>query len=386
MTDFPFLPFALPSIGDDEIREVVEVMRSGWLTTGAKTAAFEAAFAAYVGVPHARALSSCTAALHVALVAAGIGEGDEVVVPSLTFAATANVVDQVGARPVFAEVDDLTLDVTAETLAERIGPKTRAVIPVHYAGLPCDLTALRALCDARGLLLIEDAAHAVGAMHRGDKIGSHGDLVAFSFYANKNLTTGEGGMLTTRSEDLARRIETLRLHGMSKDAWKRYSAEGSWRYDILEAGFKYNLPDLCAAIGLVQLRRLEELTARRNRLAAFYRSALADLPGLKLQAQAPEGDRHAYHLFVVRLSKKRGTPSRDEAIRALASRRIGFSVHFIPLHTMTHYRERWGTRVGDLPVTERVAEELLSLPLYPDMTDADADRVVGAVREAFHGG
>lgn len=383
MADEEFLPFAIPTIGDDEIREVVETLRAGWITTGPRTHAFERAFAEYVGVPHARAVNSCTAALHIALVAQGVGPGDEVVTSALTFAATGNVIDQVGARPVFAEVEEATLNVSAATLAPRLSEQTKAVILVHYAGLPCDIEPVRALCAERGIAVIEDAAHAVGARHRGKPIGSHSDAVAFSFYANKNMTTGEGGMLTTPSADFAHRVESLRLHGMSRDAWKRYSVEGSWRYDILEAGFKYNLNDIGAALGLVQLKRLEEFTARRNALAELYRARLSRLDGLAFQAVAPREDRHAYHLFVVRLSAQRGTPSRDRVIEVFRAHNIGFSVHFIPLHTMTHYRERWGWKVGDLPVTERLGEELLSLPLFPSMKDGDVDRVCRAVEEAF---
>lgn len=379
----PFLPFAAPSIGEDEIAAVSQVLREGWVTSGPKTQAFERAFADYVGVPFARAVNSCTAALHIMLVASGVGPGDEVVIPSLTFAATGNVVDHVGARPVFADVDPATLNVTRETVEAAITAKTRAVIVVHYAGLAVQLDEIAELCRARGILLLEDAAHAAGTHYKGRPIGSHTDGVSFSFYANKNLTTGEGGMLTARSPELARRFESLRLHGMSRDAWKRYTATGSWRYDIEEAGFKYNLGDIASAIGLVQLARLESFITRRNELATRMRKRLAALPGLEFQSFAPAGDRHAYHLFVVRLSTARGTPDRDAVMKSLAENRIGYSVHFIPLHTMSFYRERCRPPAGALTTTEKVADELLSLPLYPAMTDADADRVCSAVEAAF---
>ncbi|MFO0555093.1 MAG: DegT/DnrJ/EryC1/StrS aminotransferase family protein [Polyangiaceae bacterium] len=382
-SDAPHIPFSAPSIGDEEIAEVEKAMREGWVTTGPRAIAFEKAFADYVGVPYARAVNSCTAALHIMLVASGVGPGDEVVIPSLTFAATGNVVEHVGATPVFADVDERTLCVTAAAIEAKLTPRTKAVILVHYAGLACPIDEVRALCEKRCILVMEDAAHAVGTRYRGKLVGAHTEGVSFSFYANKNMTTGEGGMLTTTREDLARRFESLRLHGMSKDAWKRYTAAGTWRYDIVESGFKYNLGDIAAAIGLVQLRKLEGFITRRNELAAELRKNLADLPGVEFQALAPEGDRHAYHLFVVRLSTARGTPDRETMIGALRARNVGFSVHFIPLHTMSHYKERWPDAGRELPVTERIADELLSLPLYPGMTSSDVDRVTTAVRSAF---
>jgi dTDP-4-amino-4,6-dideoxygalactose transaminase len=382
-TELPFISFAAPSLDDEEIAEVSGAIRDGWVTTGPRTIAFEKAFAEYVGVPYAKSVNSCTAALHITLVAHDVGPGDEVVLPALTFAATGNVVEHVGATPVFADVDPSTLNVTAETIAAKLTPRTKAVILVHYAGLPCPIDEVKALCAPRGIVVLEDAAHAVGTRYKNAPIGGHTEGVSFSFYANKNMTTGEGGMLTTSSEALAKRFEILRLHGMSKDAWKRYAAGGSWRYDILEAGFKYNMSDLNSALGLVQLRKLERFIERRNAIAASYRAALGDLPGILFQAEAHAGDRHAYHLFVVRLSPTRGTPSREEVMAKLGERRVGCSVHFIPLHTMTHYRERWPEAGRDLPVTDAIGEELLSLPLHPGLDEGQIARVVSAVRESF---
>src|SRR5439155_5831227 len=314
---------------------------------------------------------------------AGVGPGDEVVTTSLTFAATGNVIEHVGARPVFAEVESDTLDIGARTIRERLTSRTRAVVVVHYGGLPCDLEPVRRLCHERRLALIEDAAHAVGARYRDQPIGGHGNTACFSFYANKNMTTGEGGMLTTDDEAVAERVQELRLHGMSRDAWGRYAAAGSWRYDIGTAGFKCNMTDIAAALGLVQLERLDGFIERRAALAALYRRNLADLPGVRFQHLGQPGTRHAYHLFVIRLASAEGAPRRDAVLAALGAQRVGFSVHFLPLHRMSHHAERWGYRAGDLPLTERLGEELLSLPLYPDMVEADVERVAASVRSAF---
>lgn len=383
MTKLPPKTFAAPSIGEEEIAEVVATLREGWVTTGPRTLAFERAFAEHAGVEFARAVSSCTAALHIRLVSMGVGPGDDVVLPSLTFAATGNVVEHVGARPVFADVDEMTWNVTPRTVEEALTPRTKVVVMVHYAGLPCPIAPIKELCESRGIQVMEDAAHAVGARHAGRPIGSHTEGVSFSFYANKNMTTGEGGMLTTSDPDLARRFETLRLHGMSKDAWKRYSAGGSWRYDILEPGYKCNMSDIQAALGLVQLRRLESFIERRNLLVDRYRRKLEGVDCVRFQSRAPDGDRHAYHLAAVRLIREKGAPPREQVINALTARSIPFSVHFIPLHTMSHYRAKHPeTR---LPTTEALGEELLSLPLYPDMTEEQVDLVSSGLREALRG-
>jgi dTDP-4-amino-4,6-dideoxygalactose transaminase len=316
------------------------------------------------------------------LAAAGVGPGDEVVVPALTFAATANVVEHVGARVVFADVDAVTLNITAQTIERKLSPRTKAVIVVHYAGLACDMMAIGELCTAKKLVLLEDAAHAVGTRHRGANIGTHTEGVAFSFYANKNMTTGEGGMLTTSNEELANRLRVMRLHGMSRDAWKRYTAVGAWRYDIIEAGYKYNMSDLNAAIGLVQMRKLEGFIERRGVIARRYRDGLADLP-VVLQSEAPAGDRHAYHLLVLRVSGARSAVPRDMLMGALAENEIGYSVHFIPLHMMSHFRAQCPDAGRELPVCDRLADELISLPMHPGLSDGDVDRVIGVIRGVF---
>jgi dTDP-4-amino-4,6-dideoxygalactose transaminase len=382
-TETPFLPFAKPTLGAAEQAAVADALASGWVTIGPKTGEFEKAFAAYTGAPEAVAMNSCTAALHLALVGLGVGPGDEVVTSPLTFAATGNVIAHTGARPVFADVDEQSWNLDPEAARRACTERTKAIIIVHYAGLPAEMGAFRRLADERGLALIEDAAHAVGTMVNGRQVGADSEVACFSFYANKNMTTGEGGMLTTTREDVAACARTHRLHGLSRDAWRRYMEEGSWRYDVVGAGFKYNMNDIAAAMGLVQLGRLESFLEARRRIVERYREDLSDLAGLSFQREEREGERHAHHIFAVRLRRDAGAPPRDEVIRSLKAGRIGFSVHFLPLHLMKHYREQWGYGPGRFPITEALGEELLSLPLFPEMTEDDVDRVVASVRTAW---
>jgi dTDP-4-amino-4,6-dideoxygalactose transaminase len=374
----PPLPYNRPAIGEEEIAEVVDALRSGWLTTGPKTARFEQEFAAYTGAAHALALNSATAALHLALEAAGIGPGDEVITTPLTFAACANVIVQLGARPVLADVcaDDLNID-PAE-VERRVTPRTRAVMAVHFAGQPCRMDALLDLAARRRLFLLEDAAHAAGAAYRGRRVGAIGDATAFSFYATKNLTTGEGGMLTTNRADVADRVRLMALHGMSRDAWQRYERGGSWYYEVVAPGYKYNMSDIMAALGLVQLRRLAALNRRRAELAARLTAALRDCEALELPAARPEVE-HVWHLYVIRLRREVLRLDRAAFVEELARRGIGTSVHFIPIHYHPYYREGFGFRPGDFPVAEDAYARIVSLPLYPGMSDADADRVAAAV-------
>lgn len=374
------LPYNRPDITEEEIAAVVETLRSGWLTTGPRVARFEEEFAAYVGARHAVAVNSATAALHLALDAAGIGPGDEVITTPLTFAACANVIVQQGARPVLADVspDDLNLD--PEQVERRITPRTRAVMAVHYAGQPCRMDALLAIARRHGLFLIEDAAHAAGAAYRGQMIGSLGDATAFSFYATKNLTTGEGGMLTTNRPEVAERARLMTLHGMSRDAWKRYAHGGSWYYEVVAPGYKYNMSDLQAALGLVQLRRLATMNARRAVLAARLTAHLSDCEAVQPPAARPEVQ-HVWHLYVIRLRLEMLRIDRAAFIEELARRGIGTSVHFIPIHYHPYYREGFGFRRGDFPVAEDAYERIVSLPLYPAMSEADVDRVAEAVRD-----
>jgi dTDP-4-amino-4,6-dideoxygalactose transaminase len=377
----PRIPFARPALGEEEIAEVVDTLRSGWLTTGPKTARFETEFAAAIGVPHALATNSCTGALHLALEALGVGPGDEVITSTFTFAATANVIVHCGARPVFADVDPATLCLDPADVEARMGPRTRAVVAVHYAGQMADVRALRALCDARGLFLVEDAAHALGASLDGGNAGTWGDAAGFSFYANKNLTTGEGGMLTTPRADVLLRARPLRLQGMSRDVYRRSGGDAgpeafpSWRYEIVAAGHKYPMSDVQAALGIHQLRKLDGFQAARRRLAARYRAGLARVPGLSLPPESPPGMVHAYHLFVVRIARDAWL-DRDRLFSELTARGIEPSVHFVPLHLQPYFQEAWHTRAGEYPRAEAAFAEVLSLPLFPTLAEADQDRVI----------
>ncbi len=373
-----FLPFCLPDITDAEIAEVVDTLRSGWLTTGPKTQLFEERFRVYVGSQHAIALSSCTAGLHLALVAANIGAGDEVIVPTFTFCATANVVVHTGAKPILADVRPGDLNLDPDDVRRKITPRTRAIIPVHLAGHPCDMDALLAIAEQYGLLVIEDAAHAVGADYQGRKVGSIGDITVFSFYATKNLTTGEGGMITTDDAVIAERVRLLSLHGMSHDAWKRYSAEGSWYYEVLDAGYKYNMTDLQAALGLHQLARLEGFLEVRGRLAGLYTAAFSQMPEI-IVPEVAEDVRHAWHLYFIRLQPGTLQLNRNQFIEALRQANIGTSVHFIPIHRHPYYRERYGYSPIDFPVADAAYQSIISLPLYTRMTVEDVNDVIGAV-------
>lgn len=374
-----FLPYCLPQIGEEEIAEVVDSLRSGWLTTGPKVKRFEADFAAYAGARHAIAVNSCTAALHLALAGCGIGRGDEVIVPTLTFCATANVVEHLGARPVIVDVDEYGL-LRAETAERAITPRTRAIIPVHFAGQACDLDPLCALARRYGLSLIEDAAHAVGASYRGRRIGTHGRATAFSFYATKNLSTGEGGMITTNDDGLAALARRLSLHGMSRDAWNRYSESGSWYYEVTEPGYKANLTDLQASLGIHQLRKLDGFSARRRQIAQAYTRALAPYRCLRLPTELP-GRVHVYHLYPVQLDTTALSINRSAFIEQMGRRRIGTSVHFIPLHRHPYYRDRYQLREADFPNAEAYYAGCVSLPLYPRMTDGDVQDVITAAGE-----
>jgi dTDP-4-amino-4,6-dideoxygalactose transaminase len=373
-----FLPFALPWIEEDEISEVVDSLRSGWISTGPKVKRFEDAFARFIGAPFAVALSSCTAALHLGLCIAGIGAGDQVITTPLTFASTANVVLHLGARPIFADIaPDLTIDPTE--IARRITPRTKAIVPVHYAGQPCRMDEILSLAERHGLLVLEDSAHAVAAAYRGRRVGTIGDMTAFSFYAIKNLTTAEGGMLTLKDEALAQKARLMALHGMSRDAWKRYTSAGSWYYEIVYPGFKYNMTDIQASLGLVQLTKIEKMQAIRSRYAAMYNEAFASLPEIRVPVVRPEVE-HAWHLYVIQIDPQALAIDRAQFIEALRAENIGTSVHFIPVHLHPYYRETFGYQRGDYPIAEAVYDRIISLPLYPKMTEADVQSVIAAVR------
>lgn len=373
-----FLPYSLPWIGEEEINEVVDSLRSGWVTAGPKVKRFECDFAAYIGAEHAIAVNSCTAALHVSLAALGIGPGDEVIVPTMTFCSTANVVVHLGATPVLVDVDE-SLQMDTAAAARAVSARTKAIMPVHYGGQSCGLEPLLALCREHNLRLVEDAAHAAGSRYRGRRIGTHGDAAAFSFYATKNMTTGEGGMITTADAALAERMRLLALHGMSKDAWKRYGAHGSWEYEVLAPGYKNNMTDLQASLGIHQLRRLDGFIARRQEIAAQYGAAFAGVPELILPLELADRN-HVYHLYPLQLRLERLTLDRAGFVNALQMAGIGASVHFIPVHRHPYYAGAYGCKRHEFPVAERIYERLLSLPLYPKMTPADVDDVIGTVR------
>jgi dTDP-4-amino-4,6-dideoxygalactose transaminase len=382
----PFLPFALPDIGEDEIAEVVDTMRSGWLTTGPKTRQFEQEFAAFAGSDvEAMAVNSATAGLHLALEAAGVQSGDEVITTTYTFTATAEVVRYLDAHPVLADISPETLNIDPKAVERAVTPRTKAIIPVHFGGLACDMEAILSIAGRHGLKVIEDAAHAFPCVYRGTRIGAlPSDAAVFSFYATKTLATGEGGMIVTRDPELARRCRVMRLHGIDRDAFNRYRSEKpAWFYSVIAPGFKYNMPDLAAAIGLHQLRRGLALQAQRQRMAERYDAAFADLP-LLLPPKAPPGDLHAWHLYVIRLTDD-APVSRDAFIEQLAQRGIGASVHFIPLHLHPYWQETYRLRPEDFPCAQRVFERCVSLPLYTRMTEGDQARVIDAVREILRG-
>lgn len=392
------LPFYKPLIAREDIAQLVEAIESGWLTTGPKTLEFETAIARYVGAPFAVGVTSCTAAMHLALIAMGVGQGDVVITSPITFPATANVIEHCGARPVFIDVepDTLLLDVAALeaflATPQRQGvdgERVKAIIPVHFAGQPCDMDRVFALASQYGLAVIEDSAHALGAEFQGYKVGSnyglgfHGEWAScFSFYATKNITAGEGGMLTTDSAELADQLTMLRLHGISRDAWKRYQVAGYQHYEVLFPGYKYNMFDLQASLALPQLVRIEDWQRRREAYSALYNQGFAGIDGLQpLQTKADR--RSSYHLYVMMIDSAHLGLARDEILNRLAAEGIGIGVHFRSLTVQKFYREKYGFKRGDHPVAEKVSDQVLSLPLYPAMTEGDVERVIRAVRKVI---
>jgi perosamine synthetase len=375
-----FLPFHRPWIDEDEIQEVVHTLRSGWLTMGPKTMEFEKRFAEYVGAKHAVAVNSATAGLHLALDVIGLQPDDEVITSVYTFTSSASVVLHHKARPVLVDVEPVTLTMDPEEVRRRIGPRTRAIMPVHFAGAPCDMDPLQELASRHGLTVVEDAAHALPTRYRQRMVGAIGDLTVFSFYAVKNLTTGEGGMITTDSGEYADLLRTRRLHGISRDAWKRYTAEGSWYYEVDYPGYKCNMTDIGAALGLQQLRKLDRFHSLRHAHAMLYQRGLSDLPELILP-ETPSYAQHAWHLYVIRLQRGRLTIGRDAFFELLREANIGASVHFIPLHIHPYYRRMFEYRPEDFPQALRAYEGAISLPLYPRMTEDDVWEVIHVVRD-----
>ena len=372
------IPFHVPSIGEEEVLAVSDTLRSGWITTGPQTLQFEEEFAAYVGAPHAVACCSGTAALHLALRAFGIGPGDEVVTTPYTFVASTETILYVGAKPVFVDVEPGTLNMDPEAVEAAITPRTKAILPVHIAGFPCEMDRITEIAARRGLRVLDDAAHALPASFRGRRIGSIGDATAFSFYATKNLTTGEGGMVTTGDPKLAEKMRVLRLHGIQGDAWKRYTKGGRWFYEVVDQGYKYNMSDIQAAMGRVQLRKLDALDLVRREHARRFRRAFADLP-LVLQRDDDEDRRSALHLFIVRLDPARTGWSREGLIEALREEGIYTSVHFIPVHLHPYYRDL-GFRRGMFPVAEAAYDQAITLPFYPAMAPTSLERLLEVVR------
>jgi dTDP-4-amino-4,6-dideoxygalactose transaminase len=426
MPDNP-IPFHRPLLDDDDIAQVTKCLRSGWLTTGQRTMEFEKNFAEYIGSRHAIAVNSCTAAMHLALAALGVGPGNEVITSPYTFVATCEAIQYLGARPVFVDIDPVTMNLNPDLLAGALTERTRAIVPVHLAGHPADMAKILAFAAAHHLKVMDDAAHALEASvqlsvnsnqypvggnqraARGDwmqntdnwslttdhsslitdnrslitgKIGTLGDATCFSFYATKNLTTGEGGMVTCADDDLAARIRRLSLHGLSRDAWKRYTAAGSWYYEVIEQGYKYNLTDIAAALGLSQLTKVEAMWRRRAEIAARYNAAFADVPELLIPGVKP-GIRHAWHLYILRLQLESLAVNRNEFFEEMRRHGVSCSVHFIPLHLMPHYHQAYGHRRGDFPEAERQFERAISLPLYPALTDTEVERVIATVRQVI---
>ena len=375
-----FIPFHRPSIGQEEIDAVAGVLNSKWLTTGPVTHNFERAFADYVNARYALAVNSCTAALQLALDAIGLEPGDEVLLPAYTFTATAEVVTYFGARPVLCDSIRGQFNIDVSDAARRLTSRTRAIIPVHIAGEPCDLDAIEALARAHGLHVIEDAAHALPATFKGKRIGSISDLTAFSFYATKTITTGEGGMLTTNNDEYALRASRMRLHGISGDAWKRYSREGSWYYEVLDAGYKLNLTDMQSALGLAQLQKADQFWSARRSIAKFYIDRLSAIDELELPPIGIDGE-HSWHLFIVRIPHQLLDVNRGEFIARLKEMGIGTSVHFIPLHLHPYYQRAYGYATGDFPNAEDAYKRCLSLPIYPDLSAEEMNRVVDAVEQ-----
>jgi len=379
-----FLVFGAPAIEDAEIQEVVATMRSGWLGTGPRVARFEREFAAYKAAEHAAAVNSCTAALHLALLASGVKPGDEVITTALTFCATVNAIIHAGATPVLADVDPVTMNIDPADVTRKLTGRTKALVPVHFAGRPCDMNSLCGLAERHGMKMIEDCAHAIETVYHGRKAGTFGDFGCFSFYVTKNVVTGEGGMVLTRREEDLARIKVLALHGMSKDAWKRFSDEGYKHYQVVDAGFKYNMMDIQAAIGIHQLERVEANWQRRQEIWQRYDEAFAGLP-ITLPA-APEPDtRHAYHLYTLLIDERTARTSRDHFLDGMTRQNIGVGVHYLSIPEHPYYQEAFGWRPEDFPNAMRIGRQTVSIPLSARLSDSDVEDVIAAVRSLVRG-
>jgi perosamine synthetase len=376
------IPFYLPSITEDEITEVIHTLKSGWLTTGPKVRQFEEAFRDYVGCSYAIALNSCTAALHLALDAIGVSEGDEIILPTMTFSATGEVVTYFRAKPVLVDVAKDTLLMDVDKIEEKITDKTKAIIPVHYAGQPCDMDKIKRIASEFNLRVIEDAAHSLPASYKGEKVGSLGDITCFSFYATKTITTGEGGMACTENPQYAERIKIMSLHGISRDAWKRYAADGSWYYEVIEAGYKYNMTDVAASMGLAQLKKCDMFLQRRNAIVSMYSEAFKDVPEIEIP-KIEEYGTHAWHLYVIQLNLEKIKINRSQFIEIMKNKGIGCSVHFIPLHLHPYYIDSFGYTAEMFPNSTHAYKRIVSLPLYPRLTDAEVNYVIHTVKKTI---
>ena len=377
-----FLPFSRPSIGRSEISKVTTCLKSGWITTGALCKEFEDKFCQLTGSRQAISLNSATAGMHIALTALNIGAGDEIITPSMTFASTVNMITLRGATPVFIDIDYGTLNINPNLIEEKISKKTKAIIPVHFAGAPADMDKINNLARQYNLTVIEDAAHAVGTFYRGIHAGGFGHPAIFSFHPIKNITTGEGGMITLNDVDLEKKLRLLRFHGIERDAWKRYGKGGNPSYDIAEPGYKYNMPDVLAALGLAQMERWQEFNQRRVRLAELYLEGLKNISGIDLPQILEYDHIHAWHLFVIKVLAL----NRDEFMNRLSDYNIGYGLHFPPTHSLSYVKERYASSIGLLPETEHAADKIISLPLFPDMREKDVEYVCKAIKEIMKNG
>ncbi len=375
-----FLVFGAPQIEEPEIEEVVDCMRRRWIGTGPKVHQFEEDFKAYKGSRHAIALNSCTAALHLALIAAGIGPGDEVITTPMTFCATVNAIIHSGATPILADCDRITMNISPEEIEKKVSAKTKAILPVHFAGRCCKMDDIMEIASRYDLMIIEDCAHAIEAEYRGIKAGRFGDIGCFSFYVTKNVITGEGGMVVTDDDRIAGRIKVLGLHGMSKDAWKRFSDEGYKHYQVIHAGFKYNMMDIQAAIGIHQLRRIDDNWSHRREIWKTYNAEFKDLPCV-LPIDSSEEDRHSYHLYTPLIDIDRIARTRDWVLEAMTAENIGVGVHYLPVHSHPYYRKMYGWKKGDFPNAEWVGERTVSLPISPSIVEDDLNSIIEAFRK-----
>ena len=375
-----FLLFHKPFISEDEVNEIVDTVRSGWLSMGPKTIRFENEFNKYIGSRKSVAVSSWTAAGHLSLEAFGIKAGDEVIVPTMTFPATAEIVCYFGAKPVIVDVAEDTLNISLKEIEKAITPKTKAIIPVHYGGQPCDMDEIQELANHHNLKVLEDAAHSLPAIYKGKKVGTISDVTCFSFYATKTLSTGEGGMICTNNEEIAERTAIMRLHGINRDAWKRYSESGSWYYEVVAPGYKYNFTDLQASLGLPQLKKVDAMWESRKRISKMYTEALKDLDTIQLHTIKPDRE-SSWHLFPIRLNLDVLNKNRAQIIDELRQKNIGVGVHFMPVHQHLFYSQTFNLNDGNFPVASSVFPRLLSLPIYPGMNDDHVNRVINVLTD-----